>query len=261
MSSAPMTADQVLDEVAFLATVEHALIVEYLTVSCALGHDLDPADGGATTPQGQAGASAATSLAQSQMFRLKNVNRALVTAGREAQMGRATAISEPAPGGGSPGGGPEIALSPTDPAVFGHLADRELAIATAVDQRYRRLAPDLPSLFAGDVLDALTSAIVDDGPTHADAVADLNDAVSGAAPADLLRATRREPAGTLDQHLLNIGDQTYAQVVAALTQQFTQTDDFVAGTFRSFAVAAMTTLDEIDRALVQRGLLPAFTLG
>ena len=37
----PVSRDQVLDEVEFLLTVEHALIVEYLSVRCALGYDLD----------------------------------------------------------------------------------------------------------------------------------------------------------------------------------------------------------------------------
>ena len=34
--------EQVLDRLEQLADVEHALIVEYLPVSCALGHDLRP---------------------------------------------------------------------------------------------------------------------------------------------------------------------------------------------------------------------------
>jgi hypothetical protein len=46
----PLTTDQVLDEVAFLITVEHALIVECLSVSCALGYDLAGADGPADGP-------------------------------------------------------------------------------------------------------------------------------------------------------------------------------------------------------------------
>jgi hypothetical protein len=44
-SDGPLSREQVLDELEFLATVEHALIVECLSVHCALGHDL-PADQG-----------------------------------------------------------------------------------------------------------------------------------------------------------------------------------------------------------------------
>ena len=52
MSDAPLDRDQVLDELEQLATVEHTLIVEYLSVHCALGHDLGAEEGGATTERG-----------------------------------------------------------------------------------------------------------------------------------------------------------------------------------------------------------------
>ena len=45
----PLTREQILGELDVLATVEHALIVEYLSVQCALGHDLPAEQGGATT--------------------------------------------------------------------------------------------------------------------------------------------------------------------------------------------------------------------
>jgi hypothetical protein len=50
-SGEPLTREQVLDELDFLATVEHALIVEFLSVQCALGHDLPADQGGATTKE------------------------------------------------------------------------------------------------------------------------------------------------------------------------------------------------------------------
>jgi hypothetical protein len=53
MADGPLTADQVLGELEFLATVEHALVVEYLSVCCALGHDLAADEGGAATKQGR----------------------------------------------------------------------------------------------------------------------------------------------------------------------------------------------------------------
>jgi len=37
--------EQVLDELELLATVEHALCIEYLTIHAALGHDLGQAIG------------------------------------------------------------------------------------------------------------------------------------------------------------------------------------------------------------------------
>jgi hypothetical protein len=87
MANGPLTAEQVLDELEFLATVEHALIVEYLSVCCALGHDLAADEGGATTKQGRDAAGATSALALGEMFRLKHICFALIDAGRLPGMG------------------------------------------------------------------------------------------------------------------------------------------------------------------------------
>jgi len=91
-----LSREEVLDELEFLATVEHALVVEYLSVFCALGHDLEADEGGATTDEGRNAASAASTLAMDEMFRLKNISFGLVDAGRFAQLGRADSISSDA---------------------------------------------------------------------------------------------------------------------------------------------------------------------
>lgn len=254
MANGPLTREQVLDDLEFLATVEHALVVEYLSVCCALGHDLPAEDGGASTDQGREAAGTASSLALGAMFHLKGVNRFLVDAGRSAQLGRAASISSETVA--------EVALDPPTTAELAHLLEREAAIATAVDERYIRLAPAVTSdpVFEGDLLDALRSVIVDDGPTHAAALATLQDALRHLEPGDFLRATRREAADTFEQRLLDVSDRNYRSILAALQEQFVQEDFFVAATFRRFAVSAMDGLDEINRALVQRGLLPPFTL-
>jgi hypothetical protein len=128
-----LTRDQVLDELDFLGTVEHALIVEALTVFCALGCDLDADDGGPTTDQGRAAAQAASLLAQGEMFRLKNVSLALVAAGRFADLDRAASITDAS--------GVSISLDPPGLAQLQQLAAREQAIAAAVDARYAKLLP------------------------------------------------------------------------------------------------------------------------
>ncbi len=52
MANLPLTREEVLEELRFLTTVEHAVIVEDLSLYCALGHDLSAEEGGATTQQG-----------------------------------------------------------------------------------------------------------------------------------------------------------------------------------------------------------------
>jgi hypothetical protein len=220
VSGGPLTRDEVLDELDFLASVEHALVVEYLSVCCALGHDLQQQDGGATTRQGRAVAGAAAALAIGEMFHLKGVNRGLVGAGRSPQLGRAASIASDSVA--------EIALGPPSRAELVRLLDRLGAIASAVDERYARLRPAVTSdaLFDGDLLGQLRSVIAEDGPTHVKTFATLRDSVGDLRP----------------------------------EERFAQQDMFVAGSFRGLAVSAMEGLDEINRALVQRGLLPPFTL-
>jgi hypothetical protein len=244
-----MSREQALDELEFLATVEHALVVEYLSVSCAFGHDLAAEDGGSTTAEGRNAADAASSLALGQMFRLKRVSFGLIDAGRSAQLGRATSISGDASA--------PIALDPPSAAQLERLVEREEAIAAAVDQRYARLRPAVTSdpVFEGDLLDELRRIIVDAGPTHAASLAPLRDSLGAHAPADLLRATRREGSDSFERRLLDVSDRSYRLIVAALQQRFVP--DSI--TSASLAVSAMEGLDDVNRLLVQRGLLPPFT--
>ena len=123
-----LTREQALAELEQLAAIEHALIVEYLSVSCVLGHDLDAAEGGPTSPEGRDGAAAAFALAQIEMFHLAAVVRALVSVGRPVPLARASVIST--------AGGVQIDLGPPDVEQLPQLVDRGGAIASAVDDRY-----------------------------------------------------------------------------------------------------------------------------
>src|SRR4051812_4590754 len=255
MSSATAVAmdrEALLDELEALAGVEHALIVEYLSVSCALGHDLDEADGGATSDRGREAAAVAAQLAQSDMFHLSRLCRALADAGRIPALDRATSV--PAPDGTL------LPLGAPDAAALGHLLAREDALTAAVDARYTRLAPAVTTapVVDGDLLDTLRGLIVDHGPRHATGFAALRDALGDPPQPGSLRATRREAADSFEQRLLDAADRGYGLVVAALRNGFGQSDPFAGGSFRQLAVSAMLHLDDLHRLLVQRGLLPAF---
>jgi hypothetical protein len=243
----------VLAEIEYLATVEHALVVEYLSVCCALGYELDAAEGGATCEQGMAAASAASLLAQDQMRRLKNVEGVLVAAGLEPQVGRAASLSSASV--------PELPLDPPSVAQLRLLVRRENDIARAVDERYQGLQSAVSSahVFTGDLLEA-AHGIIDAGSTHAQAVTGLVTAVGDPSPPDLLRAVRREPADTFEERLLDVSDRVYQQVVTAMGHWFRQLDSEAAWGFRELARDAMDALDAGNRVLVQRGLLPAFLL-
>jgi hypothetical protein len=247
MANGTLTAEQVLDELEFLATVEHALIVEYLSVCCALGHDLEADEGGATTKQGRDAAGAASALAFGEMFRLKHMCFALVDAGRLPGLGRATSITA----------GVESSLDPPSAAQLAHLVAREQALASALDERYVRLKGAVTSdpVFEGPLLEELRQIVVDEGPTHSGALLGLQHALGeGELPADLLRATRREAADSFEQRLLDASDRSYGLVLALLRERFVP-ESFTSGTL---SVKAMDSLDQINRLLVQRGLLPPF---
>ncbi|GIH03771.1 hypothetical protein Rhe02_18380 [Rhizocola hellebori] len=243
----------VLDELKFLATVEHALVVEALSVRCSLGHDLDAEEGGATSDAARDAASAASNLALSAMFRLKDINRLLIKANEDATLERATSITSQTAGA--------IALGPPDLAQLQQLLTRGHHIATAVDRRYERLRPAVTTdpVFDGDLLFNAHTLIVDDGPTHAASFAQLRDALGALTPAEFLRATRREAADRFELRLLEVSDRGYRLVLAALRGLFVP-EDSVCGALRNLAVDAMEVLDHANRVLVSRGLLPPFTI-
>jgi hypothetical protein len=249
MTDAPLNREQVLDRLEQLADVEHALIVEYLTVSCALGHNLSAEEGGATSTEGRAAASTAAGLAQDEMFHLKDICGALVAAGRTPQLGRASSIA------GASGG--QVPLDPPSADQLRHLIEREKSITKAVDATYAGLAPAItPDLFEEPLLGRLR-IVVELGAAHGDGTTRLRDALGDPPPPDYLRVPRRETNDSFEQGLLRASDLAYRLVTSALRENFAQPD--VSG-FRSLATTAMDALDANNRALAQRGLLPAFTL-
>lgn len=251
-ASAVTTRDEALAELDLLAAVTHALIVEFRTLWCAFGCGLEPEELGAAGAGDGEAASVAASMALTQMFRFRDLNEALVAAGRDAQVGRADAVE-----GAS---GPPVPLVPPDAAGLADFPGRESAIARAVDWRVARLTAAVTTApLAGDAsLDGVRAAL--DGVTPlADDVAGLLGAVGDARPADLVVVSGRAPDGAADERLLRVGDAVYRLVVSALANRFAQTDFFVAGVFGRLAVDAMSSLEDVHRLLAVRGLLPGFT--
>jgi hypothetical protein len=241
----------VLDELDRLATVEHSLCVEYLSIQCALGHDMPPAETGASAQRVRAAAEAAFVLALGEMGQLHRLNRALTLAGRRPQLGRASSIGDP---------GSEIALGRVRVAELERLLDRERAIASAVDERYARLCAAVASpdaLFEGELLEQITS-ILDPCPDHSLPLAALRDHLAGVPPGEYIRASRRDPSGELERSLLELSDRHYGLIVATLGAWFAHEDEL--GELRNRALSTMDGLSAINGLLVARGLLPRFQL-
>ncbi len=245
----PLTRDQVLDQLAFLAEVEHALIVEYLSVSCALGCELEAVEGGGTSSQGREASKAAARLAETEMRHLKNICNALVEAERTPTLGRASSITSAA--------GDQVPLDPPTVDQLRDLLRREHAITSAVDDAYARLAPALtPALFEEGLLERLRG-VVEVGAGHAGGTSTLRNSLGDPPPPDFLRVARRDTDDPFENRLLTASDKSYRVVSDALRAQFSQPEVFG---FMDLARTAMDALDASNKALARCGLLPAFTL-
>jgi hypothetical protein len=133
------------------------------------------------------------------------------------------------------------------------IADREHEITEAVDERYARLrsavtSPDSP--FAGELQEEL-AGLLDPGPDHSDVPTLLRTELYGIPPSVYLRATPQDPEGELERSLLGLSDRFYGVLVDVLP-------DALRG-FSPTAVSTMRGVHEINRLLVERGVLPAFT--
>lgn len=243
-----MTREGLLDELDFLASVSHALCVEYLSIHSALGHDLRSAE----TPSGprvSEAASAAFLAALGEMGLLHRVNRALTLAGRPAQVGRADSLP-----------GSAIALGAPTVAELERLVAREREIATAVDARWARVCAVIesqPPALDPDLLGQLAEQL-SPCPTHSDVVGTLHDKLGGVPATEFLRAAPREPSDDLERGLLALSDGWYVLILSILGAWFAN-EEQLGGELRGRALAAMDQLNAVNALLVARGLLPIFT--
>lgn len=241
------SSDAVRNELQFLLSLEHALLIEYLTIYCALGVDL-PFDEGGPSDDGSPVAGAAFNLALLQMGRLA---RFTPVAGvpDAGNIDRATNVAGP--------DGATISLEPFGVEQLRDLLGTAEAIALATDARYAALEPHVQDpAFNDDVRTA-----VQGGQGHLRGVQDnLREAIGALHPADLLRVTRREGMTANENALLNASDLVYNLLVEQFTNQHRAPDDETSTTFRFMARRSMDLMQETHRALAHLGLLPPFTV-
>jgi hypothetical protein len=238
-----MDRDDVLNEVATLATLEHFFIVECLSVQCALGHDLDEGEGGASDQRGREAIGVVMNYAKfTLMNRFRNLNAALTDAGRDPELSRAETVSSASH--------PAMPLEPPSAAELERLVEREHEIAERIDERYATLATELAA--SGDLLGTL----IEGGADHVDTVARLRDAIGDAPIAGLIRARERTASDSLGEHLLGLSNRSYRTLISVLRDRLAPGSTVSQGT----GLDAMDTLNDANRVLVQRGLLPPFSL-
>ena len=246
-----LTHERVISELDLLASVEHALCVEYLVIHCALGHDQTPADPGDVAQRVSEAAASASAFAQDEMRHLHGVNRVLVAAGRTPCVARAVSIT-----GDS---GSELPLVPPRLAEAEHCLQRLRSVAVAVDERYVRLRSAIDpehAVLNGSAREQL-SFLLDPAPDHRAPVEALAAKLEGLAPHQYLRATRHEPGDELERRLLGLSDSHYGLVLATVEAWFAN-EDRLGGVLRGRSMSLMDGLNEINGVLVERGLMPPF---
>lgn len=179
-SPTALTADEVLDELEKLACIEHSICVEYLSIHCALGHDLEPADDGVSAQHVAQAAQAASAAAFSEMRHVRVVNRVLVRGERAPQLGRASSIPRESSS--------DVALGPLTLEELERLLGREREIASAVDDLYARLrrAVESPSpMFEGELMSEVIS-VLSPGPDHSGLPSALTEELDGIPPSEYI---------------------------------------------------------------------------
>lgn len=224
--------------------MEHAHLVHHLLLACAFGGDPpDREPPGSTVPAGvRSAAQAASSVAQTDMFHLKHVNRILVRAGQEPVLDRDS-------------------VGPMTAAQFQRFPEREVALARALDGTYGRIraavvTPTEP--FTGALLDDLES-LLDSAADHVAGPPALAQHLAGLSPAQYLLVTGTEPADDLGRRLLALSDDLYESLLKILRDHFADVD-FLGPNLRQHAIDRMENLHAVSGVLGLRGLLPPFTL-
>ena len=248
-----MNPQQLQDELAALVGIEHALVVDNLQISYALGTDREDAETplGPPSPEGREAAGRAQGIAINDMRHLKAIHGLLLRAGGRPGLGRAAAVQPPS--------GPAIPLGSVSPASFAAFGDRQRAIASAADGRAAALSAALPTVdppIDPDLRQRL-EATLGLMSEHAGAVEQLVTTL-GTNPEHHLRATRTTPETDAERALVVVSDRWYQTLVAMVTGWLAH--DELDLDLSGRAQSAMFDLDAFNAVLVTRGLIAPFHL-
>jgi hypothetical protein len=257
-STADMTRDEVEEELAYLATVEHALCVEYLFAHYSMNAPLVlPENASGAQTRIHTAAHTVFTIAVDEMRHLRWVNEALILLGRPVVLDRAERIGRQFDR--------PFELAPLTPAQLDWFIDVERpsqTTSTDVDGMYVRLLAAVqrhPDQYeAPDRLVQLLKLIIDEGEDHFERFTAVKAQLAGLTPDQYLRPLDATP-GDLDRGLLALSDQDYAMLLATLSATFSLSDR-AGGALLEQSRRAMFSLHEVNHVLAGRGVAPPFTM-
>jgi hypothetical protein len=271
-----LTHAQAVGELSYLATVEHALTVQYLYARFSIDAPSEkPDDGG----DGVAKAAFAASrqllaIAIDEMRHFMWANRLLKMLGADPSTERAREIDSPPERGGErkvykPGlksyAPVPFALRPFTPELldwFVGVEARSRAVNEGIDGMYVELlrsVRDQPPVFpARETLLPVIKLVVDEGAGHHVRFLELRDTLAPIEPARYLRPLG-PPATELHAHYLDLCDTYYHTVLDAIDITFALGDKAASVLVRD-AVRSMRSLDDVAQLLAADGVAPRFSL-
>ncbi|MGP4049717.1 ferritin-like domain-containing protein [Streptomyces sp. 2A115] len=255
----PLTREEVVAELEYLATVEHALCVEYLFAHYSLNAPMRlPDDASPLTRRIFAAAEEVFSVAVDEMRHLRWVNEALGALGRPPRLGRATRIHRDLDH--------LFELRPLSPEQLDWFIDVERPsqqAGTGVDGMYVRLHQTLtgnPDEFPEhDRLAHLIKLVIDEGQDHFRRFTAVKGHLEGLSPDQYLRPMGDGSDDPLAAQLLALSDQNYAVLLGTLGATFALGDQ-AGGVLIEQSRRTMFNLHEVNHVLAARGVAPSFTL-
>ncbi|MGW6979081.1 ferritin-like domain-containing protein [Streptomyces sp. NPDC054932] len=257
-----MCRQDVLDEITRLATVEHALCLEYLYAHYSLNAPMTLPEG---TPEDVparrvfAAAQEIFAVAEDEMRHLRWVNEILGVLGLPLQLDR-------------PADDFIIQRQTGTRFKLERLTPRQLKWFIAVEKPSAQIDPDgidgmyvrlhhtivnHPDEFPqAERLAHLIKLIIDEGDDHYHRFTAIQGHLAGLAPDSYLRRLD-PPNDPLDLELLRLADLNYAMVLGALRTTL-QAGDSAGGLLRAQAVRSMQNLHELNHRLAARGVAPRF---
>ena len=268
----PLDRARAIRELAYLATVEHALAVEYLYALYSVAAPAEEPSPGADAASRRLffAASQLRQIAIDEMRHFLWVNDALHLLGAPPATGRAEWIGEPPTGASGRQQYRDkrylkrrFALAPLTAETLQWFIDVEApsqAINQGLDGMYVELlrsVADQPGIFPEHALIVpVVKLIIDEGEGHHQRFIAIRDALAGIAPDQYLRSLGATPSPEQERYL-TLCDLYYASILEAIEISFALGER--AG--RDLVAAAIRTMDNLDDAahtLARGNVAPRF---